>query len=232
MKLGALVGWVVGACSILGGVAGCALVSDGGDGVPSAGADPRELPDGAHFEAAACGLDEMRERVCGGLAEPVDRAADAPFWDCAADPKQLTSVGPTMLFYPDTKNLEFDRVMTLRYRDEKNANCGEQGERPGECCYSRCTPLPVAALAMRGVPEGYREQVRCVDAPQGGTRHGAEEFPECPAGLAFGQEPMPLEADPFDAVATSRLRARAADFFADVPRCCYRTLARAEQGAR
>jgi hypothetical protein len=170
----------------------------------------------------------MRERVCGSLAEPVDRAADAPFWDCPADPRQLQSAGPTMMFYTDTKKLEFDRVMTLRYRDELNGNCGDEGERKGQCCFSRCTPLPAAAQSTRAVPEGYREKMSCVDAPQGGTRYPAAGHEECPAALVFGVGPSPFEPDPFDAGATERLRAKSAEFFADIQRCCYRTLERAQ----
>jgi hypothetical protein len=129
-----------------------------------------------------------------------------------------------MMFYTDTKKLELDRRMTLRYRDELNANCGTEGERTGQCCFSRCTPIPAAAESTRGVPEGYHEKVQCVDAPQGGTRYPAADAPECPAALVFGVGPTPFEPDPFDAAATSKLRARSAQFFADTPRCCYRTL--------
>lgn len=224
MKLGAFVrGSIIASFSVL-GIAGCAAVFEPADGLPDVGDDPRALPDGAQFRAAGCGVDEMRERVCGSLASPSDVAADAPFWDCPADPKQLTSAGPTMLLYTDTKKLEFDRLMTLRYREELNANCGTEGERTGECCFSRCTPLPSAAESIRIVPEGYREKLSCVDAPQGGTRYPAEGASECPAALVFGVGPSPFEPDPFDASATERMRAKQADFFADTPRCCYRTL--------
>ncbi len=208
-------------------VAGCAALIEPADGLPDVGDNPRALPDGAEAKTGACDIDEMRERVCGSITAPVDVAADAPFWDCPADPKRLTSAGPTMLFYTDAKKLEFDRLMTLRYREELNANCGTEGERTGACCFSRCTPLPVAATASPGVPDGYagyREKVQCVDAPQGGTRYPAAGAPECPAALVFGVGPRPFEPDPFDAAATSSLRARTAEFFADTPRCCYRTL--------
>lgn len=224
MKLGVFVrGSIIASFFVL-GAAGCAAVFEPADGLPDVGEDPRALPDGAEFRAGTCGMDEMRERVCGSLASPVDVAADAPFWDCPADPKQLTSAGPTMLFYTDTKKLEFDRVMTLRYRTELGANCGSEGERTGECCFSRCTPMPTAAQSLRTVPEGYREKVTCVDAPQGGTYYPAEAARECPAALVFGIGPSPFEPDPFDAAATARIRAKEADFFADTPRCCYRTL--------
>lgn len=224
MKLGALVRGFVVASSVALGLAGCAAVFEPADGLPDVGEDPRALPDGAAFKVAACGEDEMRERVCGSIAEPADVAADAPFWDCPADPKRLTSAGPTMLFYTDAKKLEFDRLMTLRFRAELNASCGTEGERPGQCCYSRCTPLPTAAQSLRDVPEGSRETVQCVDAPQGGTHYPAAGAPECPAALVFGVGPARFEPDPFDAAATASLRARTADFFADTPRCCYRTL--------
>lgn len=224
MKIGALIRWaVMGSVASL-GIAGCAAMIEPADGLPDVGDDPRALPDGAEFRAAECGVDEMRERVCGSLASPADVAADAPFWDCPADPKRLTSAGPAMLFYTDTKKLEFDRLMTLRYRDELNENCGAEGERTGECCFSRCTPIPSAAQSTRAVPEGYREKAVCVDAPQGGTRYPVEGARECPAALVFGVGPSPFEPDPFDADATARARARRADHFADTPRCCYRTL--------
>lgn len=226
MKLGALVRGVGIACS-LAAISGCVTMLDAAD-PPDVGDDPRALPDAARFQTGACGMDEMRERVCGALASPVDAAADAPFWDCPADPKQLTSAGPTMLFYTDTRNLEFDRHMTLRYRRELAATCGggpeEPEERKGQCCFSRCTPLPAAAESVREVPSGYRAAPVCVDAPQGGTRHPAPGFAECPNALVLGVGPSPFEADPFDAAATERLRAREADFFADVPRCCYQAI--------
>jgi hypothetical protein len=228
MKLTALVRWVLGGSSLLLGLSGCVAMLDAGDGFAERGIDPRELPDSAAFQSSACGVDEMRERVCGSLASPVDRAAEGPFWDCPEEPKQLTGVGPAMLFYSDLKKLEFDRRMTLSYREQKNASCGDEGERKGECCYSRCTALPVAKEASREVPAGYHEQMTCVDAPQGGTRFGAAGFSECPNALAFGAGPSPFEADPFDGAATERLRAKAAEFFSDTPRCCYRTLERAE----
>jgi hypothetical protein len=224
MKLGALVRGVL-AASLAAGAAGCFATLDAAD-PPDVGDDPRALPDGAHFQVGTCAVDEMRERVCGKLAGPVDAAADGPFWDCPADPRQLTSAGPTMLFYTDTKNLEFDRRMTLRYRNEVAEVCGGGGDDAdkGQCCFSRCTPLPAGAESTRGVPQGYREAVRCVDAPEGGTRHHAPGFEECPNALVFGLGPTPFEADPFDGDATGRARVRAPDFFADVARCCYRTL--------
>lgn len=212
---------------VLAGVAGCAAVLDPGEALPDVGDNPRALPELAE-QKATCEIDEMRERVCGSLAEPVDRAAEAPFWDCPADPKQLTGARLAMLFYTDTKRLDFDRLMTLRYRDELNESCGDTSERKGECCYSRCTPLPTAAKATRKVPEGYREKVTCVDAPQTGTRYPAEGAAECPAALVFGVGPSPFEPDPFDSEATARTREGKAEFFADVGRCCYRTLERAQ----
>src|SRR5262245_2272676 len=122
MKLGALIRGVL-FTSMVAAVAGCMATLDAAD-PPDVGDDPRALPDGAIFQSGGCGVDQMRERVCGELAEPVDAAADGPYWDCPADPKQLTSVGPTMLFYTDTKNLEFDRHMTMRYRRELTEACG------------------------------------------------------------------------------------------------------------
>ena len=153
MKIGALIRGVL-FTSMIAAAAGCMATLDAAD-PPDVGDDPRALPDGAIFQSGTCGVDQMRERVCGSLAAPVDAAADAPFWDCPADPKQLTSVGATMLFYTDTKNLEFDRHMTLRYRGELDA-CGGtvQADRKGECCFSRCTPLPAGAESTRGVPQG------------------------------------------------------------------------------
>lgn len=224
MQLGVTLRRLVGVWLASMGAAGCAAMMEPADAAPDVGEDPRALPDGAEARVAECGIDQMRERICGALAEPVDVAADAPFWDCPADPKQLTSAGPTMLFYTSLKKLEFDRHMTLQYREELRAGCGDEGEHKGECCFSRCTPLPVAAEATRGVPEGEVEQIRCVDAPQGGTRFPAAGFEECPNALVFGLGPTPFEADPFDAEATDRLRAREAEFFASSPRCCYRTL--------
>lgn len=224
MELGALVRGFLAVSLVGTGVVGCAALIEPADGLPDVGDNPRALPDGAEAKTGACDIDEMRERVCGALASPVDVAAEAPFWDCPADPRQLTSAGPTMMFYTDTKKLELDRPMTLRYRDELNASCGTEGERTGQCCFSRCTPIPAAAQSTRGVPAGYREKVQCVDAPQGGTRFPSAEAAECPAALVFGVGPTPFEPDPFDAAATSSLRARTAEFFADTPRCCYRTL--------
>src|SRR5262245_14161917 len=224
MKTGALVRGILGVLILAGAATSCAAILEPADGLPDVGDDPRALADGAVFRVAAQGLDAMRERVCGGLASPVDVAADAPFWDCPAEPKQLTSVGPSMLFYTDTKKLEFDRLMTLRYREDLNANCGDEGERKGNCCYSRCTQLPVAAKTTRGVPPGYHEKAQCVDAPQGGTSYPAAGFAECPNALAFGIGPLPFEADPFDPTTTTFERVRKADYFADTPRCCYRTL--------
>lgn len=229
MRIGALIRGTAVTCVLAVAATGCFAMLDAAD-PPDAGDDPRALPDGAHFQTGTCAPDEMRERVCGALAEPVDAAADGPFWDCPADPRQLTSAGPTMLFYTDTKDLEFDRHMTLRYREELGERCGASADedRKGQCCFSRCTPLPAGEESTRGIPQGWREKPVCVDAPQGGTRHPARGFAECPAALVFGVGPSPWEADPFDADATRRLRTKEADFFADVPRCCYRTLERAE----
>ena len=209
---------------LIGASASCAAIMEPADGLPEMGDDPRALPDNAHFQASACGLDAMRERVCGGVSQAVDVTADAPFWDCPAEPKQLTSVGPSMLFYTDTKRLDFDRLMTLSYREQLNTNYGEEADRKGQCCYSRCTILPVTAKSLRGVPAGYHEKVQCVDAPQGGTSYPAAGYAECPNALAFGIDPAPFDADPFDADATSQIRGRKADYFADTQRCCYRTL--------
>src|SRR5262249_55801706 len=97
-------------------------------------------------------------------------------------------------------------------------------DRKGQCCYARCTPMGVAAKTTRGVPAGYHEKTQCVDAPQGGTSYPAAGFAECPNALAFGIGPTPFEADPFDSDATTNVRARKADYFAETPRCCYRTL--------
>ena len=129
-----------------------------------------------------------------------------------------------MLFYTDTKRLEFDRLMTLRYREGLNESCGDEGERPGDCCFSRCTPLPVAARSTRAVPDGYREVPLCVDAPQGGTRYPADDATECPAALVLGTGPTPFEADPFDAAATAKARVHTENRYADSLRCCYRKL--------
>lgn len=225
MKFGAMLRGILGATILAGAATSCAAILEPADGLPDVGEDPRALPDGAAFKVAACGLDEVRERVCGGLSSPVDATADAPFWDCPLEPKRLTSVGPTMLLYTDTKKLDFDRLMTLRYREELSRNCGgDDTERKGNCCYSRCTPMPVAAKSTRSLPAGYHEKVLCVDAPQGGTSYPSASNPECPNAFAFASSPSPFEADPFDADATAKLRARKADYFADTPRCCYRTL--------
>ncbi|MEZ4295749.1 MAG: hypothetical protein R3B70_12290 [Polyangiaceae bacterium] len=219
---------------------GCVATLDAAD-PPDVGDDPRGLPARAHFQVGTCGVDEMRERVCGSLAEPVDVAADGPFWDCPADPRRLTAAGPAMMFYADTKEMEFDRRMTLRYRRERAAACSVVDRRgaaddeeqasaeerlKGECCFSRCTPLPAGDESERGIPSGYREKSMCVDAPEGGTRHPAKGFAECPNALVFGVGPLPYDADPFDAEATRKTRAgqKNSTYFADVPRCCYRVL--------
>ncbi|MBK8257677.1 MAG: hypothetical protein IPK82_34035 [Polyangiaceae bacterium] len=204
---------------------GCAGMIDAAD-PPDVGDDPRALPERAAFKVSACGVDELRERVCGTLPEPVDVAADAPFLDCPADPKRLASAGPTMLFYTDTKKLEFDRLMTLRFRHELSTACGgpDGDERKGECCFSRCTPMPTAAESTRIAPAGYTETTTCIDAPQGGTMYPAEAFSECPNAIVFGVGPLPFEADPFDAAATARARHTKREYFNDVPRCCYRTI--------
>lgn len=224
MKIAAMIRGILGAASLAAAIAGCAATFEPADG-PSDAADERVLPDVAAYRVADCGIDEVRERICGALTSPVDATADAPFWDCPAEPKELQSAGPTMLFYANTKKLGFDRIMTLRYRDELNANCGEETERKGQCCYSRCTPMPVAGYSTRGeIPRGYQEKERCIDAPQGGTLYPASDYPECPAALAYGLGPVSTATDPFDAPATAHLRARQAEFFADIPRCCYRAL--------
>lgn len=224
MTNGAKVRGLVAACVWIVGSAGCAALLEPVDGTAELGEDPRALPETAVFKLGSCDVDEMRERVCGHLNEPVDVAADAPFWDCPADPRRLSSAGPVMLFYTDTKRMEFDRKMTLRYREGLNESCGEEGERAGDCCFSRCTPLSVARRSDRGVPDGYREVPVCVDAPQGGTRYPADEAPECPAALALGMGPTPFEPDPFDAAETAKVRGRNPGRFADTLVCCYRKL--------
>ncbi|MEZ4310362.1 MAG: hypothetical protein R3F14_20160 [Polyangiaceae bacterium] len=173
---------------------GCMATLDAAD-PPDVGDDPRGLPARAHFQVGTCGVDEMRERVCGSLAEPVDVAADGPFWDCPADPRRLTAAGPAMMFYADTKEMEFDRRMTLRYRRERAAACSVVDRRgaaddeeqasaeerlKGECCFSRCTPLPagteVGARDPLGVPRDVDVRRRAGgDAASGEGVRGVSE---------------------------------------------------------
>ncbi len=210
-------------CAIL--LGGCVASFDGADTHAARGAPERALPERAHFVDGMCATDEIRERLCGFLASPVDVAADAPFWDCPADPKQLTSAGPTMLFYSDTKRLSSDQHLTVHYREELNEKSrSPDDERKGQCCFSRCTPIQTAERAARAVPSGYEETALCVDAPQGGTAAPAAEFPECPNAIHFGLAPLADEADPFDAVETAALRTQRTEFFHEIPRCCYRVL--------
>jgi hypothetical protein len=153
--------------------------------------DAEPAPDPDAPLPAQCGMDVVRETVCG-VAEPGGKQVP-----CGPRGDSLTGYGPMRTVDPGYTYTDDPVLGGFRLDDEATrayrAGTHIPAERlEGHCCYSRCTPLRVAPSATFTLPEGMIEGEHCLPAPQGGTRHPNANEPHCPAAVGIRGAMRPL----------------------------------------
>lgn len=141
----------------------------------------------APISASSCGSDTVFETMCGGMALPDGVGTCGPRADSLASAGvqrlSISVLTGGMKKDPLLQKFVLDEPATATYQ----ASIPPSGAGlPGPfCCYSRCTPLVVAASAPAPrAPPGHHLADQCLPTPNS-TRVPASD-PSCPAAVELG----------------------------------------------
>jgi len=132
---------------------------------------------------APCGVDEVREQLCGQGPQ-----GDAE--GCLATGAHLTAFGRNVIVSGinihardgSLRTFVLDSVATIGYQRELSGSIPKEN-LSRYCCYSHCQPLTVAASAQKQIPKDMTEGSYCIPMPEGGTKFPASHAKKCPAAL-------------------------------------------------
>lgn len=143
-----------------------------------------------------CGVDQVREQLCG-------QGAHSGSNGCPATGEHLTAFGRNLIvsginiYARDgaLRTFVFDRSATDAYRYEVSQSRPDL-DLSRDCCYARCQVMKVAASAPKQIPPGMVEGSSCIPIPEGGTRFPAARAAQCPAAVEIGGTMRPFRNSP------------------------------------
>jgi hypothetical protein len=135
----------------------------------------------AGFDRAACPRDSIPETVCGAREEDLGR--------CGPHGDSLASFDDFKLYLTENddekktyRRFDLDAKATEDYRAAIAADGLAVNE---QCCYSRCTPVPVGRLDAPTPDRRLVYDTRCIPQPPQGTSVPSPSDPACPAAVRF-----------------------------------------------
>lgn len=138
-----------------------------------------------------CGVDEVKEQICGG----VDKNAG-----CGANGKQLTSYGAHSFvlggasYHAHSEAFEDfapDQGATDAYRTSLAKDAPHIEDRENYCCYSKCTDVTVTPAFTQTVPPNMMATDKCIPALSSTSKPASGE-PSCPAGIELSGVRLPF----------------------------------------